>query len=46
LHVKRIHGANTHHLIEAVFKGLGRALGQAVGRDPRRQGIPSTKGVL
>ncbi len=46
LHVKCIHGANTHHLIEAVFKGLGRALGQAVGRDPRRQGIPSTKGVL
>ena len=46
LHVKLIHGSNTHHIIEAVFKGLGRALGQAVGRDPRRANIPSTKGVL
>ncbi len=46
LHVKLIHGRNTHHIIEAIFKGLGRALGQAVARDPRRSSIPSTKGVL
>jgi imidazoleglycerol-phosphate dehydratase len=46
LHVKLEHGHNTHHIIEAAFKGLGRALGQAVAFDPRRSGIPSTKGVL
>jgi imidazoleglycerol-phosphate dehydratase len=46
LHVKLEHGSNTHHIIEAIFKGLGRALGQAVMLDPRRGAIPSTKGVL
>lgn len=46
LHVKLLHGSNAHHIIEAIFKGLGRALGQAVARDPRRVAIPSTKGVL
>lgn len=46
LHVKLIHGSNTHHILEAIFKGLGRALGQAVALDPRRMGVPSTKGVL
>jgi len=46
LHVKLLHGSNAHHIIEAIFKGLGRALGQAVARDPRRAAIPSTKGVL
>jgi len=46
LHVDLIHGDNTHHIIEAAFKGLGRALGQAVAYDPRRSGVPSTKGVL
>jgi imidazoleglycerol-phosphate dehydratase len=46
LHVKLLHGSNTHHIIEAIFKGLGRALGQAVARDPRRADVPSTKGVL
>ena len=46
LHVQLLHGQNTHHIIEAIFKGLGRALGQAVARDPRRAAIPSTKGAL
>ncbi len=46
LHVKLLHGENTHHILEAIFKGLGRALGQAVAVDPRRVGVPSTKGTL
>jgi imidazoleglycerol-phosphate dehydratase len=47
LHVRLICGENIHHQIEAVFKGLGRALRQAVSADPRRRGqVPSTKGVL
>ena len=46
LHVKLIHGSNTHHIIEAIFKGLGRALRQAVARDPRQSKVASTKGVL
>jgi len=41
-----MHGANSHHIIEAVFKGFGRALRQAVSIDPRQQGVPSTKGTL
>ena len=39
-------GANDHHLAEAAFKALGRALSMAVAIDPRRSGIPSTKGRL
>jgi len=46
LHVKLIHGSNTHHIIEATFKGLGRSLEQAVAIEPRRSRIPSTKGLL
>ncbi|MGC9359215.1 MAG: imidazoleglycerol-phosphate dehydratase HisB [Anaerolineae bacterium] len=46
LHVTVVYGANTHHMIEAMFKALGRALGQAVAYDARRAGIASTKGVL
>ena len=37
---------DTHHLFEAVFKALGIALDQATQIDPRRKGIPSTKGVI
>jgi imidazoleglycerol-phosphate dehydratase len=46
LHVEVLCSDDTHHLIEAVFKGLARALEQAVRRDPRVKGIPSTKGML
>lgn len=46
LHVIVHYGSNTHHMIEAVFKALGRALDEATSIDPRVKGIPSTKGVL
>ncbi len=46
LHVRLLAGRNSHHIAEAIFKALGRALCQAVTLDPRRQGIPSTKGML
>ncbi|MFC4775690.1 imidazoleglycerol-phosphate dehydratase HisB [Paenibacillus sp. GCM10023252] len=46
LHVIVHYGSNTHHMIEAVFKALGRAIDEATSIDPRVQGVPSTKGVL
>jgi len=46
LHVRLLASGNSHHIIEAIFKALGRALGEAVSLDPRRAGVPSTKGVL
>jgi imidazoleglycerol-phosphate dehydratase len=47
LHVEALHGTNNHHLAEASFKGLARALREAVEIDPRRaEAVPSTKGVL
>jgi imidazoleglycerol-phosphate dehydratase len=46
LHVDCIRGRNPHHMIEAMFKGLGRALDQATQLDPRISGVMSTKGVL
>lgn len=46
LHVTVAHGDNTHHIIEAVFKALGRALGQAVSPEPRSKGPLSSKGSL
>jgi imidazoleglycerol-phosphate dehydratase len=46
LHVIVHYGHNTHHMIEAVFKALGRALDEATTIDPRIQGVPSTKGML
>ncbi len=46
LHVRVLDGQNTHHMIEAVFKALGRALDKATMIDPRVKGIPSTKGML
>jgi imidazoleglycerol-phosphate dehydratase len=46
LHIRVLYGRNTHHMIEAVFKALGRALHQAVERDDKWGGVPSTKGLL
>jgi len=46
LHVVVPYGTNDHHIAEAIFKGLARALRAAVARDPRATGVPSTKGVL
>jgi imidazoleglycerol-phosphate dehydratase len=46
LHVIVHYGQNTHHMVEAIFKALGRALDEATSIDPRVQGVPSTKGVL
>lgn len=47
LHIKQLAGENSHHIIEAIFKGLGRALKEAVSIDERFQDdIPSTKGKL
>jgi imidazoleglycerol-phosphate dehydratase len=46
LHIEAPYGENQHHVIEAVFKSLGRALAQAVELDPRIQGVRSSKGVL
>jgi len=46
IHVEVLYGRDGHHIAEAVFKGLARALRQATERDPRVKGIPSTKEAL
>ncbi|MGU3538237.1 imidazoleglycerol-phosphate dehydratase HisB [Methylobacterium sp. A54F] len=47
LHVETLYGDNAHHIAESCFKGLARALRQAVAVDPREEGrVPSTKGSL
>jgi imidazoleglycerol-phosphate dehydratase len=46
LHVLLHYGRNTHHISEAIFKGLARALRHACELDPRSSGVPSTKGVI
>ncbi len=46
LHVVLRYGQNTHHCIEGIFKAFARALDDAVTRDPRVSGVPSTKGML
>ncbi len=46
LHVNVAYGQDGHHITEAVFKALGRALADATALDPRTRGVPSTKGVL
>jgi imidazoleglycerol-phosphate dehydratase len=47
LHVENLYGENNHHIVESCYKGLARALRQAIEVDPRQAGrIPSTKGTL
>jgi imidazoleglycerol-phosphate dehydratase len=46
LHVDLRYGKSPHHVVEAVFKGLARALRVAVERDPRVKGLPTVKGAL
>lgn len=46
LHARLLCGGNSHHICEAFFKALGRALKDAVAFDIRTQGVPSTKGVI
>ncbi len=47
LHLRQLEGINSHHIVEASFKALARALRMAVEHDPRRQqSIPSSKGML
>jgi imidazoleglycerol-phosphate dehydratase len=46
LHVRSKRGTNAHHVCEAIFKATARALDAAVRVDPRRSGVPSTKGTL
>jgi imidazoleglycerol-phosphate dehydratase len=46
LHIELLHGRNSHHIFEAVFKAAARALSLAARIDPRVEGVPSTKGAL
>jgi imidazoleglycerol-phosphate dehydratase len=46
LHINLLYGRNSHHMVEAVFKGFGRALREGVSFDPHSSRVPSTKGVL
>jgi len=46
LHIRMLSSGEVHHVFEAIFKGLARALSEAVSIDARVKGVPSTKGVL
>ena len=46
LHIDKRYGRSPHHCVEAAFKGLARALREAVAIDPREQGLPTVKGAL
>ncbi len=46
LHVNVAYGTNSHHIAEAICKGIGRALSNAVAKDDRITDVPSTKGIL
>lgn len=46
LHARVLYGINTHHKIEAIFKALGRSLGEAIKINPEIEGVNSTKGLI
>ena len=47
LHIENLYGTNSHHIVESCFKGLARALREAISFDSKRKGeMPSTKGTL
>ncbi len=47
LHIATLYGENNHHIAETCYKGLARALREAISIDPRQAGrVPSTKGTL
>jgi len=46
LHINLLYGGNLHHRVEAIFKSFGKALQEAVSKDKRIRGVPSTKGIL
>ncbi len=46
LHIELLHGENSHHIIESIFKGFGRAIDEATMIDERIRGVRSTKGML
>jgi len=46
IHVNLVRGSNTHHIIEAIFKAFAVALSKACAINPRKSGVPSTKGIL
>jgi imidazoleglycerol-phosphate dehydratase len=46
LHIRLLHGKNSHHIIESIFKGFGRALNRATRINERIRGVRSTKGML
>lgn len=46
VHLREIYGDEAHHVCEGVFKSFARALRQAVSKDPREKGIPSSKGAI
>ena len=46
IHIRQLAGGNSHHIVEAAFKSLALALREALSIDPRRPGVPSTKGTL
>jgi imidazoleglycerol-phosphate dehydratase len=46
LHIEKRYGRSPHHVVEAAFKGVARALREAASVDPREKGLPSVKGAL
>ena len=46
LHIRQLAGKNSHHIIEGIFKSVGRSLNEALSKDERYSDIPSTKGVI